>query len=191
MQLLHSPPGWGKSVGLRQVLRNAGVAPYYIRAAELESPTAGVPARRIVSAIRKAGDINRQAASAYMEEQIAPVAVVLEDFDLGMGAVGALVQTTVNTQHVVATLMQACDDDGCRVPIFLTANRPDVLHGPLIRSGRAELLHWVLRPRERQEVLGHIFPALNGAETWELIEAFPAEPVAFFAEVDAGRPRAG
>jgi hypothetical protein len=181
--LLHGPPGEGKSLGLRQVLRDAGVAPYFIHAGELENSTAGVPARRIISVIRKAGRINRRAALAGVQKHAAPVAVVLEDIDLGMGAVGALVQTTVNTQHVLGTLMQVCDDPGCRVPVILTANRPDALHGPLIRSGRAELFSWVLCPRERQEVLAHIFPSLKGPEIRELRDTFRGETVAFFADL--------
>ena len=81
--------------------------------------------------------------------------LVINDIDAGVGTYTST-QNTVNSQMVVGTLMNLCDNPNrvsCgqdwrgedvirRVPIIVTANDLNTIYAPLLRDGRMEKFYW-------------------------------------------------
>jgi hypothetical protein len=181
--LAHGPPGEGKTSSIKGILRSYGVAVFAIEVGRLESPEAGEPAGFL-------RETYLQAATIVLGEE-RPAALVLDDIDLGLGQLGELTQYTVNRQHLLASFMALCDDPRRvfgrrvpRIPVFMTANAPTLLHGPLVRSGRAEMLPWELSLEERRLVVARMFARLGEQEIARLIDWFPTESVAFYADLN-------
>jgi len=180
IQLWHSRPGNGKTSGLEAILGALKARVFVFGSSRLESRDAGRPADEFL-------DVFEGALATLRGRRVpAPSAVLLHDPDQVLGKYGTHVQGTVNQPHFTAALMELCDRYARpgrhpRPAVYVTANRPELLHGPLTRDGRCETLRWEYEPCERELIVGRIFPHLGSYHAQCLVEQFPAEPIAFFA----------
>jgi hypothetical protein len=148
----------------------------------LESEEAGKPAKLIRETYLKAGEdmLNGVSLSSV---------ILINDFDTGVGNWGKLVQFTINTQQIFAELMHLTDypeivenKPCCRVPIIITGNRLETLHGPLIRTGRMWLFNWHPTAKEKADILHGIFPLLGDEQIKTLVRKYEDQPISFFSQ---------
>lgn len=176
--LIVGEPGTGKTFQLTHTLSMHGVACVNFGAIEIENPSANEPLRVLRSRV---DTVRRNLESGT------PSALVIDDADLLLGRF-ALTQYTHNLQRVTAELMKIASainaEDGIRplaAPIFMLANNIDILHGPLLRPGRARLFQWKPTGDELQFVLERIFLELSSDDVRALRKEFPRQRVAFFS----------
>ncbi|CAL5059245.1 unnamed protein product [Urochloa decumbens] len=120
--------GQGKSFQCELVFAKMGINPIVMSAGELESGSAGEPAKLIRQRYREAADIVRKGKMCVL---------FINDLDAGAGRMGGTTQYTVNNQMVNATLMNIADNPtnvqlpgmedriGVCKGIFRTDNVPD------------------------------------------------------------------
>ena len=180
IQLWYGRPGDGKTSGLEAILGALKARVFVFGGSRLESRDAGRPADEFLDLFEE--------ALAALREQLDPVssAVLLNDPERVIGNHGTHVQGTVNQHHFTVALMELCDRYARsgrhpRPAVYVTANHPELLHGPLIRDGRCETLRWEYESCERELIVGRIFPHLGDYHAQCLVERFPDEPIAFFA----------
>ena len=139
--------GQGKSFTVELILKRLGVEAVVMSAGELEDEVAGRPARLIRERYRKAADMSKCRGKL--------TCLVINDIDAGVGNY-AETQKTVNSQMVVGTLMNLCDnpkqvsvgqkwwgkDIIRRCPIIVTGNDLNTVYAPLLRDGRMEKFYW-------------------------------------------------
>jgi SpoVK/Ycf46/Vps4 family AAA+-type ATPase len=179
IQLVHGDAGQGKSTGLRAILAALKAKVFIFGGSQFESVDAGRPAGNFEEVFESAMETLHSSKPSFS-------AVLIDDLDMGIGNFGGNIQYTVNRQHFVVTLMHLCDRYSGkrhlqRPAVFVTANRPDVLDGPLIRDGRCEKFLWTYLPAEREEIIHRLYPQLPRFHVQALNERFPEEPIAFFA----------
>lgn len=177
---IFGPPGEGKTYQLERSIEACETEILWINAGDLESESAGQPARVIVDTLRDAA------------EQIAaskPTAVVLHDIDTTLGE-WTDNTGTVNHQHVLAELMHFADRPKsprygeARIPVLITGNDAAKMYRPLMRARRMALFTWIPTPDERLEIVRHIFDNVSHQDASLLLaEAYPEHPIAFFADV--------
>lgn len=180
---IHGPPGVGKSWQLRRLLVELGVHVIDIAASELEHEEANKPARMIKERYHQALE--------YRQTYREPSAIIINDFDLGVGVQNSLTQYTVNLQHNISCLMDLADspwkaiglrdDDALRLPVYITGNNLMVLHGPLRRSGRMRFFEWISTSQELALIISPLFPDATPDILKSLVELEPPAPVAFFS----------
>jgi hypothetical protein len=172
--------GDGKSSQLAKSLEVCKVTEVRINADELESGTAGDPARIITQ---------RYTAASQAIASGIPTAIVIDDIDT---TAGEWVNNTgtVNHQQLVAALMHIGDRPvdrtrswGRRVPVFVTGNSSGKLYAPLRRYGRMTLMVWRPDAAETCQVVAKMFPQISNAAVSRLVGEFPSEPLSFFSEV--------
>jgi len=181
---INGPPGEGKTFMCESTLEHLGVRPFLISGGQLESADAGQPAALLREMYLAAG-------RAILQNDAPMAAVLINDFDTGVGNWGKLVQFTVNTQQLFAELMHLADypkivenKPTLRIPIIITGNNFASLHQPLLRTGRMWLFEWKPTPQERIGIVREIFPMLLAKEVDLLVlDHFPNQPVSFFAHV--------
>ncbi|CAL5059246.1 unnamed protein product [Urochloa decumbens] len=93
--------GQGKSFQCELVFAKMGINPIVMSAGELESGSAGEPAKLIRQRYREAADIVRKGKMCVL---------FINDLDAGAGRMGGTTQYTVNNQMVNATLMNIADN---------------------------------------------------------------------------------
>lgn len=179
---IEGAPGNGKTRAVDEVCRENGVKPFVISGDQLESPNAGFPAQLIRNRYREAGD--------FRSKGLLGAALVVNDIDVAIGNWGDGVQYTMNRQMVTESFMHLCDfptlvegyDVPNRVPIIFTGNNFSLLHGPLLRSGRFDYLHWAPTTEDKIRMIEGILGAqhINLCET--LVRLHPSEPVSFFQD---------
>lgn len=182
---IHGPSGDGKTYQCEHVLNEMGVKPFLISGGQLESGTAGDPAKLVRDTYWGAGQsISKGECSAG--------AIIVNDVDTGLGDWGAKVQTTINTQTVYGELMHIVDFPTSvegratrRVPFILTGNDFTKLYEPLVRASRMTAFEWRPSVEEKANVVAAIFPELQPAESISLVREFQAESVAFFSSLRA------
>merc|ERR1719316_2370042 len=140
--------GQGKSFHVELALKKMGVEPVVVSAGELESELAGQCAREIRNRYREASESARVRGAMGC--------LIINDIDAGAGTFKDT-QMTVNTQMVMGTLMNICDDPNSvavesifgnrknhvnRCPIIVTGNDFSKLYAPLLRDGRMEKYMW-------------------------------------------------
>ncbi|WVZ56420.1 hypothetical protein U9M48_006956 [Paspalum notatum var. saurae] len=136
--------GQGKSFQCELVFAKMGINPIMMSAGELESGSAGEPAKLIRQRYREAADMVRKGKMCVL---------FINDLDAGAGRMGGTTQYTVNNQMVNATLMNIADNptnvqlpgqynrqDNPRVPVIVTGNDFSTLYAPLIRDDVARLV---------------------------------------------------
>lgn len=180
---IHGSSGYGKTYQCECVLHEMGVTAFLISGGQLESGTAGEPARLLRE--------KYIAASQSIKKNESRAAVVLiNDVDTGLGNWGENVQTTINTQTVYGELMHLVDyptsvegHSTKRIPIILTGNDFTKLYEPLVRAGRMTAFEWNPTLQERAEIVSGIFPELNPKECDALVSEFSDQSVAFFSHL--------
>ncbi|KAL6907991.1 hypothetical protein ACP4OV_002161 [Aristida adscensionis] len=183
--------GQGKSFQCELVFAKLGINPIVMSAGELESGSAGEPAKLIRQRYREAADIIRKGKMC---------ALFINDLDAGAGRLGGATQYTVNNQMVNATLMNIADnptnvqlpgqynkEENPRVPIIVTGNDFSTLYAPLIRDGRMEKFYWAPTREDRIGVCKGIFRADGVADedVVRLVDAFPGQSIDFFGALRA------
>ncbi|GLT75442.1 hypothetical protein SLA2020_471670 [Shorea laevis] len=183
--------GQGKSFQCELVFAKMGINPIMMSAGELESGSAGEPAKLIRQRYREAADIIRKGKMCCL---------FINDLDAGAGRLGGTTQYTVNNQMVNATLMNIADnptnvqlpgmynkEENPRVPIIVTGNDFSTLYAPLIRDGRMEKFYWAPTRDDRIGVCKGIFRSDNVAddEIVKLVDTFPGQSIDFFGAVRA------
>jgi len=186
---IHGKSGQGKSFQIEEVLKKLKIKAFHISGSQLESESAGEPAKLILE--------NYLKASKFNLESINGTAIVIDDVDAGFGQWGELVQYTVNTQIINATLMHLADnpysievkdsftmkmkeENVKRVPVILTGNDFTKLYEPISRPGRMRPFYWEPCLEEKIEMLTPIFPYLNEDELKKLIQTYINKKVSFF-----------
>lgn len=179
---IHGPPGEGKTFQCVAVLERLGLEVIPVSGGLLESPDAGRPAAVIREAYEQASRIRSKSG--------VPAVVIINDIDTAVGDWGPLVQTTVNRQIVLEELMNLADTpnqmDGRTVhrsPIILTGNDFTKLYAPLLRFGRMSLFEWKPGAAEKTRIINGIFPEVSATDCETLVESFPEQPIAFFAQL--------
>jgi SpoVK/Ycf46/Vps4 family AAA+-type ATPase len=180
---IHGPSGYGKTYQCEQILHEMGITAFLISGGQLESGTAGEPARLVRE--------KYIAASQSIQNKESRAAVVLiNDVDTGLGNWGEKVQTTINTQTVYGELMHLVDYPTCveglstkRIPIILTGNDFTKLYEPLVRAGRMTAFAWNPNLQEKTAIISGIFPELNDTQCQALAGEFSDQPVAFFSHL--------
>jgi SpoVK/Ycf46/Vps4 family AAA+-type ATPase len=182
IQLWYSRPGCGKSAFIKGVAKGLGVRIFEIEASDLESANAGDPVKRVEAIYAEA-----EALVAGADEEREPALVLIEDADMFLATHNHLVQSTINTQHLNGYLMAIgsnATEKRQRVPLVLTGNCPEVLHGPLIREGRADVRIFTVTLRQKTEMVARIFSTLPRDGVNRLVQAFGQQPIAFFAAIE-------
>jgi SpoVK/Ycf46/Vps4 family AAA+-type ATPase len=180
---IHGPSGSGKTYQCKHSLMEMGVRTFLISGGQLESGTAGEPARIVREAYIS--------ASRSIEKGDSSAAVLLiNDVDTGLGNWGDKVQTTINTQTVYGELMHLVDYPNFvggistkRIPIILTGNDFTKLYSPLVRAGRMTSFEWSPTVQEKCQVVKRIFPELVDSECENLVNEFLEQPIAFFSHL--------
>lgn len=180
---IHGPSGYGKTYQCEHVLAEMGVTAFLISGGQLESGTAGEPAKLIRE--------KYIVASQRMQKGESKASVLLiNDVDTGLGDWGEKVQTTINTQTVYGELMHLVDYPTSvegrstkRIPIILTGNDFTKLYEPLVRAGRMNSFEWNPTFEEKVEIVSRIFPELNMREINALVDKFVEQPIAFFSHL--------
>jgi ATP-dependent 26S proteasome regulatory subunit len=175
--------GEGKTKQCETCLEEIKVKAFLISGGQLESGTAGEPAKLVRE--------KYYAASRSIENRECKAAVVLiNDVDTGLGNWGDKVQTTINTQTVYGELMHLVDYptsvEGIttkRIPIILTGNDFTKLYEPLVRAGRMTSFIWKPSLEEKTQIILGIFPELTENDSKILLEKFSNQPVAFFSHL--------
>jgi SpoVK/Ycf46/Vps4 family AAA+-type ATPase len=182
---IHGPSGDGKTFQCESVLKELGVKRCLISGGQLESDKAGEPAKLIRQTYLQAGEAIRDGDG---DELMA--ALLINDFDTGVGAWGEMVQYTVNRQAVFAELMHLADypesvekKQTLRIPIIITGNNFTSLHEPLTRTGRMWAFEWKPTLEEKSRIVKGIYPSLSKEDIYSLVKHFPNHPVAFFASL--------
>ncbi|CAL4930338.1 unnamed protein product [Urochloa decumbens] len=184
--------GQGKSFQCELVFAKMGINPIVMSAGELESGSAGDPARLIRQRYREAADTVGKGKVC---------ALFINDLDAGAGRMGgATTQYTVNNQMVSATLMNIADNPTCvqlpgqyggrgnpRVPVVVTGNDLSTLYAPLIRDGRMDKFYWAPTRADRVGVCEGIFRAdgVRRDDVARLVDAFPGQSIDFFGALRA------
>jgi SpoVK/Ycf46/Vps4 family AAA+-type ATPase len=180
---IHGPSGCGKTYQCEHLLRELGAKAFLISGGQLESGTAGEPAKLIRE--------NYIAASQSIQKGETKVAVILiNDVDTGLGNWGENVQTTINTQTVYGELMHLVDyptsvegRSTIRIPIILTGNDFTKLYEPLVRAGRMTAFEWNPDLEEKTEIISGIFPDIKKDQCSKLVYEFQDQPIAFFSHL--------
>lgn len=165
---IHGPMGEGKTEQCRTVLQVMRVKPIWVFGDNFESKEAGNPARLIKDKYREASDFNANISSEYSRDKYNHTALLailfINDVDQRIGRSDNLIQQTINTQLLNASLMEIADSpreiDGItssRVPIVMTGNNLGVLHRPLIRDGRMQKFEWRPSLEEKIQIVRHLF----------------------------------
>lgn len=184
---VHGPAGEGKTYQCARVFAEIGAHVEYVSGGELESREAGEPAEMVRRAYERASNVRRSPSGVA-----APAVVFVNDIDAAIGDWGPQVQYTVNRQNVIGELMHLADFPQTvrnapvsRIPVVLTGNDFTKLYGPLVRFGRMTLFNWTPDKREKLSVLQGLYPELSPAEAAVLLDEFPDQPTAFFANLRA------
>ncbi len=186
---IHGSSGDGKTYQCEHTLKEIGMKVFLISGGELESPDAGTPAELIRKTYLDAGKYQQK------KENLGAV-VLMNDIDAGLGNWGELTQYTVNRQQVIAELMHLADyptsvqnprtrenENTLRIPIIVTGNDFTKLYAPLIRTGRMKGFAWQPTVDEKVGIVSGLFPELRPEQHTELVQTFPAQPIAFFASL--------
>lgn len=180
---LHGPSGDGKTFQCEHVLEQIEVRSFLISGGQLENPRAGEPAQLIRSTYRSASD-------CLDKGECVAAAMLINDFDTGVGNWGDLVQYTGNRQIIFSELMHLTDYPHLvegrttqRIPIIITGNDFTRLYEPMCRAGRMTSFEWKPTTEEKIGIIAQIFPELNREEQTSLVETFAEEPIAFFSHL--------
>ena len=184
--------GEGKSFPLELVLKRLKAQAVIMSAGELEDEYAGRPAKLIRERYRKAADMS--AARGVV------TCLVINDLDAGVGNFRET-QNTVNSQMVVGTLMNLCDnpkrvsvgqdwqgkDIIRRVPIIITANDLNTIYAPMLRDGRMEKFHWKPTEEDRFNMVYTMFKDddVTPEEVQQVLDTFPNQGLDFFGALKA------
>ena len=185
--------GQGKSFQVELCLKKMGVEPVVISAGELESELAGQCAKEIRNRYREASEAARVRGEMGC--------LIINDIDAGAGNFKNT-QMTVNTQMVMGTLMNICDDPNSvavesifsnkknsvnRCPIIVTGNDFSKLYAPLLRDGRMEKYYWDPTEDDIVEILLQMFKddGFSRREMLTFRRAFPEQALDFFGAVRA------
>lgn len=165
---IHGLPGEGKTFQCKIVLEKNGFKVFQISGGSLESKNAGEPARIV-------REQYEQAQKFCAESDVNKAAIIIDDADAAFGNWGELFQYTVNTQNLLAELMNIADYNAnnqkeIRIPIYLTGNDFTKIYGPLKRAGRMETFHWAPTDEERLKYIYFEFEMLDLEECKELLE---------------------
>lgn len=178
---IHGASGVGKTYQCEYVLNEMGVTAFLISGGQLESGTAGEPAKLVRE--------KYIAASQSIQKGESKAAVLLiNDVDTGLGDWGEKVQTTINTQTVYGELMHLVDYptsvEGIptkRIPIILTGNDFTKLYEPLVRAGRMTAFEWNPTFQEKVNAVLGIFPELSMKDCHDLVSEFKDQSIAFYS----------
>jgi len=183
---IHGPSGEGKTFQCNELFKEIGVTAVRIAARELESEEAGKPSKLVSAKYCEASDLLNDKRSHLS-------VLFMNDLDAGIGTWGADVQYTVNTQLVVATLMDIADfpthvngEETHRIPIIVTGNDFTKLYEPLTRAGRMDTYTWTPTFLEKVDIVRRSLfpmPSLTDDEIAGLVFAFRKMPVSFFSLV--------
>lgn len=178
---VHGPSGDGKTFQCERILEELDVKMYQISGGQLESEDAGKPAELIRQTYLKAG-------KAVLDSVAPAAALIINDFDTGVGDWGEMVQYTINRQIVFVELMNLADypehvenKQTMKIPIILTGNNFTSLHEPLIRAGRMRTFEWKPTLEDKCQIVEGIYPSLSSKDVHTLVSRYPDQPVAFFA----------
>jgi SpoVK/Ycf46/Vps4 family AAA+-type ATPase len=179
---IHGKSGQGKSYQIEKILTNLNIEILHISGSQLESENAGEPGKLIVNTYEK--------ASKKLSQSETGVAIIIDDFDTGVGNWGEMVQYTINTQVVNATLMHLADNpkkvnnlEIKRIPIILTGNDFTKMYEPLSRPGRMRSFLWEPTELEKIEMLLPLFKTLSREEITDLINKFNDKTISFFVDL--------
>lgn len=177
---IHGPTGTGKSYQLAVVLKDVDVEMFLISGGQLESGTAGEPARLIRRSYLDAGE-----RVAFGQ----PAVVVFNDVDTGLGE-WSHNTGTVNHQTVLGEMMHLVDSptsiegiETRRVPLVMTGNDFGKLYAPLRRPGRMTAFSWTPSQTERAEIVARVFSDWDTATAEELATRFAEAPLSFFSHL--------
>lgn len=177
---VHGPSGDGKTFQCERVLEELGVKTFLISGGQLESDLAGKPAKLIRQTYLQAGQ-------AVLDGVAPAAALLINDFDTGVGDWGEMVQYTVNRQTVFVELMNLVDypervenKQTIKIPIILTGNNFTSLYVPLTRVGRMRTFEWKPTFDEKCKIVEDIYPSLSEGDVHTLVSRYPDQPVAFF-----------
>lgn len=174
-------PGMGKTWQLRSHLETLGFKIFSVNSADLESETAGAPAKLL----------REQYVNASISiSQKNPSALVIDDIDTTLGE-WEQNTGTVNHQDILAFFMHIADNPTFietigeinRVPIFFTGNNFERLYEPLRRPGRMLKFDWNPNREERVEIISSIFSFTYRSVPEALVDLYPTEAISFFSDL--------
>lgn len=182
---LQGPAGEGKTFQCCEVLRRLNVTPVSLSADEFGSEHEGGPARTLVRRYIYASRL-------VLTGQARAAALVINDIDACLGNFGELVQYTVNTQQLNATIMGLCDsptrvgeEQTARVPLIVTGNDLRKLYGPLTRPGRMTVFTWRPTLEEKRAIVVEMYGdvPVSMDDVQQLVRRYRRQSVAFFESV--------
>jgi len=192
---IHGPSGEGKTFQCESILNELKIKSFLISGGQLENSQAGQPAELIRKTYYSAGNYIQQGNASRA------AALVINDFDTGVGNWGDLVQYTVNRQTIYGELMHLCDYPTLvqnittpRIPVILTGNDFLKLYKPLVRMGRMNCFEWKPTPKEKINIISTIFSQFQTGQISKMINdlnnfariknySHSALPVAFYSNL--------
>jgi len=183
---INGPTGEGKTFQTELILKEMGITAIKISAKDFENERAGAPGLLLCERYWEASEL--------VEINESSMAVLfINDIDAGIGHWSGEVQYTVNTQIVLATLMNIADYPEFvgdkitkRIPIIVTGNDFTKLYLPLIRECRMTIFNWIPNLEEKINIIRHnIFTAktISDTDIENIVLAFKDKPIAFFANL--------
>jgi hypothetical protein len=184
---IHGPSGEGKTFQTEIILQEMRVKVFLISGGQFESEKAGEPGRMLRAKYLEASQF-----MSMNSNRTWGAALLINDFDAGIGDfsnTSTIVQYTVNSQIVNATLMNIADKPDevgsvktKRIPIFITGNNFSTLYEPLVRHGRMSKFEWKPAIEDKMQVVRGMYEPdlISDDDIKWLVQNFPSESIDFF-----------
>lgn len=173
-------PGSGKSYQARYTLTHNGLKAVTIDSSSLAGSLEGDSIKLLKDVYCRLGATNELGA------------IIIDDFDISIGAQKQNYERTSNSDILNAFLMHLCDNPSAvnglnlhPVPIILTGNNFTTLYEPLRRHGRTRIFDWEPTVEERTAVVNNILKELSlpNSTVEKLLELYPNKGIAFFHHI--------
>lgn len=112
-------------------------------------------------------------AAKNLANQKRCVAIVIDDFHMGIINQDENVKKTINTSLLTGFMMNLVDSTTeCKIPIILTGNDFSNVYAPLLRSGRADHFKWIPSEETKYQIIKHILNPIVDLSEYEFSKFF-------------------
>lgn len=193
------PTGDGKTFNVKSILKELKVSIFEISASAIAHHKEGMALFPFIRSYRDASSVIAGGGLAV---------VLVDDMDRSIAYGFEGTGHTIHSQLLTGLIMDLCDNPysiphegtremvAClRVPIIFTANQVSGFDAALRRPQRMTIFNYKLTETDRLHLLRRVFyvtdqplhgglsTSIRSAELGELTRRFPAQPIAFFADI--------